>query len=239
MDIVPPAFLATESAGDVSSVLSPMPCKITQVLVKPGQKVEKDQQLMILEAMKMEVCTCFSIRFRASHLTRLCVLARRQGALCRRDRAHQLQGGRPRPGEEAPRRLQGPEDQALDQALDVAVLTLLFFSFSFSSDLFPVANGLALPFFLFLFSMHHATQHTKGGNPRVSLQHVRSLYKFLSSLRRSRSLPPSLLLSFFVSSKRRRRARRALPGSPWACSLRCARRAMRQSRRRDPHRQRY
>ena len=31
-----------------------MPCKISQVLVKPGDKVEKDAPLVILEAMKME-----------------------------------------------------------------------------------------------------------------------------------------------------------------------------------------
>jgi len=41
--------------SDASSVLSPMPCKVTKVLVKPGQKVEKDQPLVTLEAMKMEV----------------------------------------------------------------------------------------------------------------------------------------------------------------------------------------
>jgi len=41
--------------SDASSVLSPMPCKVTKVLVKPGQKVEKDQPLVALEAMKMEV----------------------------------------------------------------------------------------------------------------------------------------------------------------------------------------
>lgn len=36
------------------SVKTPMPCKISQVLVSPGQKVEKDTTLVVLEAMKME-----------------------------------------------------------------------------------------------------------------------------------------------------------------------------------------
>lgn len=31
-----------------------MPCKISQVLVKPGQVIEKGTALMVLEAMKME-----------------------------------------------------------------------------------------------------------------------------------------------------------------------------------------
>lgn len=44
-----------DGSGDVlSSVRTPMPCKISQVLVKNGQKVTKGQVLVILEAMKME-----------------------------------------------------------------------------------------------------------------------------------------------------------------------------------------
>lgn len=35
-------------------VVSPMPCKIAHVFVKNGDLVEKGQQLLILEAMKME-----------------------------------------------------------------------------------------------------------------------------------------------------------------------------------------
>lgn len=31
-----------------------MPCKISQVLVQPGQIIEKGTALMVLEAMKME-----------------------------------------------------------------------------------------------------------------------------------------------------------------------------------------
>lgn len=49
-----PEFLGQQKAS-ASSVLTPMPCKVTKVLVKPGQKVEKDQPLLALEAMKMEV----------------------------------------------------------------------------------------------------------------------------------------------------------------------------------------
>ncbi|OZJ01662.1 hypothetical protein BZG36_05516, partial [Bifiguratus adelaidae] len=49
-----PEFLhggLTEATG---SVMTPMPCKISQVLVKPGQKVEQGAPLVVLEAMKME-----------------------------------------------------------------------------------------------------------------------------------------------------------------------------------------
>jgi 3-methylcrotonyl-CoA carboxylase alpha subunit len=42
-----------ESHG-AGSVKTPMPCKISQVLVKPGQVIEKGTALIILEAMKME-----------------------------------------------------------------------------------------------------------------------------------------------------------------------------------------
>ncbi|RKP33103.1 3-methylcrotonoyl-CoA carboxylase, partial [Dimargaris cristalligena] len=42
---------ASEAAG---SVKTPMPCKISQVLVEAGQTVEKNTPLVILEAMKME-----------------------------------------------------------------------------------------------------------------------------------------------------------------------------------------
>ena len=36
------------------SLLSPMPGKILELLVEVGQEIEKDQPLVILEAMKME-----------------------------------------------------------------------------------------------------------------------------------------------------------------------------------------
>ena len=51
----PPSFLNDTSAAGLNSVLTPMPCKITQVMVKAGDKVVKDQPLVVLEAMKMEV----------------------------------------------------------------------------------------------------------------------------------------------------------------------------------------
>lgn len=38
----------------LNSLLSPMPCKILQVNVKPGDVVKKDQALLVIESMKME-----------------------------------------------------------------------------------------------------------------------------------------------------------------------------------------
>lgn len=47
--------MAGASGGSTSgSVKTPMPCKISQVMVKPGQKVEKGAAIFVLEAMKME-----------------------------------------------------------------------------------------------------------------------------------------------------------------------------------------
>ncbi|ORZ25822.1 carbamoyl-phosphate synthase L chain, ATP binding domain-domain-containing protein [Absidia repens] len=43
-----------ESAGGAGSLKTPMPCKISQVMIKPGQKVEKGAAIIVLEAMKME-----------------------------------------------------------------------------------------------------------------------------------------------------------------------------------------
>ncbi|RKP08848.1 carbamoyl-phosphate synthase L chain, ATP binding domain-containing protein [Thamnocephalis sphaerospora] len=50
-----PKYL-TAAAGDIAagSVVAPMPCKISQVMVAPGQTVEKGTPLIVLEAMKME-----------------------------------------------------------------------------------------------------------------------------------------------------------------------------------------
>ncbi|SAM03866.1 hypothetical protein [Absidia glauca] len=42
------------SADGAGSVKTPMPCKISQVMVQPGQKVEKGAAIIVLEAMKME-----------------------------------------------------------------------------------------------------------------------------------------------------------------------------------------
>ncbi|HTH79986.1 MAG TPA: biotin/lipoyl-containing protein, partial [Ramlibacter sp.] len=48
-------FEAAEAAGDAADrVATPMPGKIIQVLVKPGESVKKGQPLAVLEAMKME-----------------------------------------------------------------------------------------------------------------------------------------------------------------------------------------
>ncbi|KAJ3368399.1 Methylcrotonoyl-CoA carboxylase subunit alpha, mitochondrial [Allomyces arbusculus] len=53
-----PAYLAEAHAQDEgkggNAVKTPMPCKISQVHVKPGDKVTKGQPLVVLEAMKME-----------------------------------------------------------------------------------------------------------------------------------------------------------------------------------------
>lgn len=50
-----PAYLSAGGEGQgAGSVKTPMPCKISQVLVKPGQYIEKGTALIILEAMKME-----------------------------------------------------------------------------------------------------------------------------------------------------------------------------------------
>lgn len=45
------ALGTTEKAN---SLLSPMPCKILRVNVKPGDEVKKDQSLLVIESMKME-----------------------------------------------------------------------------------------------------------------------------------------------------------------------------------------
>jgi 3-methylcrotonyl-CoA carboxylase alpha subunit len=48
-------FVAAEAAGiSADRIVTPMPGKIIQVLVKPGETVKKGQALAILEAMKME-----------------------------------------------------------------------------------------------------------------------------------------------------------------------------------------
>lgn len=49
-----PLFASVKSEGSDGSVVTPMPCKISQVNVKPGDSVKKGQTLVILEAMKME-----------------------------------------------------------------------------------------------------------------------------------------------------------------------------------------
>ncbi|KAI8987177.1 carbamoyl-phosphate synthase L chain, ATP binding domain-containing protein [Pilobolus umbonatus] len=51
-----PKYLAEAMDGGhgVGSVKTPMPCKISQVFIQPGQYVEKGATILILEAMKME-----------------------------------------------------------------------------------------------------------------------------------------------------------------------------------------
>ena len=51
-----PEHLSLDGGHDLgSSVVTPMPCKISQVMVKNGDTVKAGQPLVILEAMKMEV----------------------------------------------------------------------------------------------------------------------------------------------------------------------------------------
>jgi 3-methylcrotonyl-CoA carboxylase alpha subunit len=51
-----PAWLAKAlgTSEKANSLLSPMPCKILRVDVKPGDVVKKDQTLLVIESMKME-----------------------------------------------------------------------------------------------------------------------------------------------------------------------------------------
>ncbi|KAG9290571.1 hypothetical protein G9A89_020941 [Geosiphon pyriformis] len=49
-----PVYLYTSASEVAGSVKTPMPCKISRILVAPGQVVEKGTPLMVLEAMKME-----------------------------------------------------------------------------------------------------------------------------------------------------------------------------------------
>jgi len=49
-----PGYLKVENNGNEGSVITPMPCKISQIFVKSGQTVKKGDPLIVLEAMKME-----------------------------------------------------------------------------------------------------------------------------------------------------------------------------------------
>jgi len=46
--------MATEIGPKAGDIIAPMPGKVLQVLVKPGQEVEEGTPLLVLEAMKME-----------------------------------------------------------------------------------------------------------------------------------------------------------------------------------------
>ncbi|KAG0336407.1 Methylcrotonoyl-CoA carboxylase subunit alpha, mitochondrial [Podila humilis] len=54
LDVPQPKFLTVGKEEKTGSLRTPMPCKISQVMCKPGDKVVKGQALVILEAMKME-----------------------------------------------------------------------------------------------------------------------------------------------------------------------------------------
>ncbi len=45
---------AGDLGGDPSKIFAPMPGKIVKIMVKPGDAVQEKQQLVIVEAMKME-----------------------------------------------------------------------------------------------------------------------------------------------------------------------------------------
>lgn len=51
-----PQWFEKVKGGQVEkgSVISPMPCKVLRVMVKEGQEVKKDEQLVVIESMKME-----------------------------------------------------------------------------------------------------------------------------------------------------------------------------------------
>lgn len=57
LDIPPPSWFekALGVADVANSVLSPMPCKVLRVSVKPGDVVKKDTPLVVIESMKMEM----------------------------------------------------------------------------------------------------------------------------------------------------------------------------------------
>ncbi|KNC51796.1 3-methylcrotonoyl-CoA carboxylase [Thecamonas trahens ATCC 50062] len=57
-DLPRPEFLDATLAGSAGSLNAPMPGKILQVLVKPGDAVVADQPLVVMEAMKMEHTIC-------------------------------------------------------------------------------------------------------------------------------------------------------------------------------------
>lgn len=55
ISIADPSTSRTKGKSDVDAGMSaPMPGKILKILVSPGQKVEKGESLLVMEAMKME-----------------------------------------------------------------------------------------------------------------------------------------------------------------------------------------
>ncbi|KAI9296681.1 methylcrotonoyl-CoA carboxylase 1 [Neoconidiobolus thromboides FSU 785] len=55
LNTIPPNYLTNSNSNlNQSSIRAPMPCKITQLLIKQGDQVKEGQSLLVLEAMKME-----------------------------------------------------------------------------------------------------------------------------------------------------------------------------------------
>ena len=49
----------TSGSGSIGDSMAPMPGVIEKVMVEPGQAVEKGDPLVVMIAMKMEVCHFF------------------------------------------------------------------------------------------------------------------------------------------------------------------------------------
>lgn len=66
---IPKFMLSTGEAADLGDAIAPMPGVIEKVTVEPGSKVEKGDPLVVMIAMKMEVCkqlityTCIVLLF--------------------------------------------------------------------------------------------------------------------------------------------------------------------------------
>lgn len=54
LDLPKPTFGDAAGASGKPTIVTPMPGRIVKILVSPGQKVKKDQTMIIMEAMKME-----------------------------------------------------------------------------------------------------------------------------------------------------------------------------------------
>lgn len=63
---------ANQSAASVEIIKAPMPGKMLDILVSPGQEVNKGESLAVLEAMKMQNTIVVGNK---GHVTRVCVKA--------------------------------------------------------------------------------------------------------------------------------------------------------------------
>lgn len=63
---------ANQSAASVEIIKAPMPGKMLDILVSPGQEVNKGESLAVLEAMKMQNTI---VAGNKGHVTRVCVKA--------------------------------------------------------------------------------------------------------------------------------------------------------------------